>query len=790
MIFHFLSLRQKLIMGFGIIVVLLIGVLGYTYINYDKQVAAVSDNLNTHDVIRESDAILVSLLNMETGARGYAIAGKEEFLEPYYQGLSDFDLHYDRILSLLSDRPAQLTKLEALREGYKRWFDWETNVLIASRRSAVLGLGNMDDVIVTVRTDQGKKEMDHLRSILADINHEEEIVLQSRNAKMSSAEARTGMVMSFGGLLAVLLAIIISFITSYSVSKPLRTVITAIERITVENYQEPIRLRTDKALAVLIGHFNRMQAAIQWREHELKRKNEALKIRMAEVDEANRLKSQFLATMSHELRTPLNSIIGFTGRVLKKSQDVLPDVQKENLEIVKEEAQHLLELINSLLDYSKMEAGKMEIHLESLNLLKVLEEVQSMTKTLMEAKNMSFVLASYNLVQVHVVTDRMKLKQILINLISNAFKYSEKGTVQVRIKRKFGFLVIDVIDEGIGIEPENLDNIFDEFRQVDGSYTRKVGGTGLGLSITRKLVHILGGRISVSSRPGIGSRFRVVMHAVRDLETELSTERLQKSHGSAKKRIVCVDDDQNVQKLYRQTLEEHGYEILSLDGRENVVRAIEEFKPEVVILDIMLPYKDGWELLTEIKKHPQTYHIPVIMASVLSESNLAYRMKADDYLIKPMSQEELIGAISRILSNREGIEVLLADDDENFLYLMGQFLKEEEISYRLARDGLEVLDQMISHKPDIVILDLIMPKLDGFGVIEAIRSDKRIRDTPVVVVTSKDLTQIEKAFLAERSGIVIQKSGALIDQVMQMLVKRIKEKSYEPQNTDRGGPSS
>jgi DNA-binding response OmpR family regulator/nitrogen-specific signal transduction histidine kinase len=521
-----------------------------------------------------------------------------------------------------------------------------------------------------------------------------------------------------------------------------------------------------------------MQEAILLREEELNKKNEVLKSQMAEVNEANRLKSQFLANMSHELRTPLNSIIGFTTRVIKKSGDSLPPVQKENLVIVKDEAQHLLELINSLLDYSKIEAGKMEIHIDSFNLVKVIDEVYLMTKTLAEEKPIKYSQKLFDNENVLIGSDRIKIKQILINLLSNAFKYSDKGEVTVILDKEDNFYCLKVKDEGIGIPEENLSDIFDEFRQVDGTYTRKVGGTGLGLSITRKLIEMLGGKIQVESTLGKGSCFTLYLPVNFDEKKEedegINIGLRAREH---KKLILSVDDDLNVQRLYKQYLNDHGFDVVKLDGSEDVVEKVKEILPDVILLDIMLPNKDGWEILTELKNTKETRNIPVIMASVLSERNLAYRMKADEYLIKPVTQEELVETIYKTTSKEDGIEVLIADDDENFLNLMGQFLREEKIPYTLARDGEEALKKMLDRKPDILILDIMMPKKDGFTVLEEVRKAETIKDTPVIVVTSKDLTISEKHELHKRSSMVIQKSGTLIENVMEVLLKKIKEKS-------------
>ena len=779
------KIRQKLYLGFGIIVLIMLVLLGYTYMNFKKESQAVGTNLFSYEVLRESDGLLTSLLNMETGARGYAITGADKFLEPFNTGKADFELHFKEIKRLVSENQEQQINLVNLQKNYLIWFDFEYGQLVKRRQDVVAGKAKIEDVIALVQSDKGKNEMDNLRGILTDINKEEQRLLDIRSKNLKAAENSTYLFISIGGLIAILLAILISAFTSLSITKPIKMLIGAIGNITENNYQQPILLKSDKDLSVLIKYFNQMQHAIQIREEELRKKNNALKVQMTEASEANKLKSQFLANMSHELRTPLNSIIGFTTRVIKNSGDKLPEVQLENLKIVKEEANHLLDLINSLLDYSKIEVGKMEVHPEAFNLVKVIDEVNTMTKTLMEGKPVKYEQEFYSEENIPIVSDRIKIKQILINLLSNAIKYSEKGTIRLSLEKIKSYYCIKVEDEGLGIAHENIDNIFDEFRQIDGSYTRKVGGTGLGLSITKKFVTMLGGKIEVTSILGVGSCFTVY------LPTELLTTKVDdlalceedKASVHTKIKVVCVDDDPNVQRLYKQYLNEQGFETIALNGKEDVVAKIIEIEPDVVLLDIMLPNKDGWEILAELKNSSKTKRVPIIMASVLSEKNLAFRMKADEYLIKPVSQEELIDTILRIISKKNCIEVLVADDDENFLNLMGQYLSEESMNYRLAKDGVDALELMKKKKPDLVILDIMMPKKDGFTVIDEIQKNSEWKGIPIIVVTAKDLTNKEKEQLQERTNMVIQKSGTHIENVMEMILKRIKEKVNVDKNS-------
>lgn len=772
-----LKLGHKLLMGFGIVIALMVFILIYTYINYDNQTKAVDDNLSSAEIIQEADEILLSLLNMETGARGYAITGSEDFLDPFYKGENDYIDHYAHLEKLIKDKKYEVEYLKILNEKYLRWLDWETTQVINNRTKVNEGTLSMEELVDIVNSQIGKSEMDSIRNIVNKLIDEEKETQEIRYQTLIDAEQKTGYVMTFGGFLTALLSIAISLFTALSISRPVKLLIAATNNIKEQKYQDQLKLTGDKDINLLINGFNEMQEMIKSRENELNIKNNALKAQMAEVNEANKLKSQFLANMSHELRTPLNSIIGFTNRVIKKSGETLPVTQLENLTIVRDEANHLLELINGILDYSKIEAGKMEIHAENFNLLKVAEEVYQMTKTLAETQNIGYKQVAFTDTEIPIFSDRMKVKQILINLLSNAFKYSESGTVTFSVGKKESNYYIRVKDEGVGISREDLSHIFDEFRQVDGTYTRKVGGTGLGLSITKKFVEMLGGEIKVCSTVGKGSCFTVILPENIEHKAENLTENDDDMMNAGdRKTIVCVDDDPNIQRLYRQYLNDYEFKTIALNGQENVVEKIKEIRPDAILLDIMLPTKDGWEILSELKDNVDTRNIPVIMASVLSEKKLAFRMKADEYLIKPVTQDELLDTIMRTISKKRGIDVLVGDDDENFLNLIGQFLEEEGIPYRLAKDGDAVLKEMQFKKPDILILDIMMPKKDGFTVIEEVRSKEEIKDTPIIVVTAKDLTNKEKEELHERTSIVIQKSAVMMDTVMENLVRRIKEK--------------
>lgn len=573
-------------------------------------------------------------------------------------------------------------------------------------------------------------------------------------------------------IVVLFVGIIMSYLLSKRIIRPINSLILATKKIIAGDYKETIKVKTDSELDILVNSFNKMQSIIKDREDELQKKNEALKIKTMQAIEANRLKGNFLANMSHELRTPLNSIIGFTTRVIKKNGDVLPEVDMENLKIVKDESYHLLSLINTLLDYSKLEAGKMTIHYEEFILEELISEVSKMISCLIEGKNLEYKVAWQCEESSVIVSDRIKVKQILINLLSNACKYSERGTITLSISIKENNYIINVQDEGIGIDEENIDKIFDEFRQVDGSYVRKIGGTGLGLSITKRFVELLGGKISVKSTKDLGSTFTVKL-PMKQIEKNYDFEG---SEGLNTKKIICVDDDLNVQRLYKQYLNDHGYEVITLTGEEEVTKIIEDVNPDIVILDIMLPNMDGWEILSELKSNPKTKKIPIVMASVLNEKNLAFKMHADDYLVKPITQEELISSIVNFVPDKDNLDIIVADDDENYIKLVSQFLEEEGFSYRVAANGEETLELIKERKPNILLLDVMMPKKDGLEVMQEISKVKEWNDISIIIVTAKNLSIDENNFIKKSTNTIIEKSGKNIDEVIKNLMNTMKDK--------------
>ena len=401
--------------------------------------------------------------------------------------------------------------------------------------------------------------------------------------------------------------------------------------------------------------------------NDLKEQAEELEKQKEKAEESTRIKSQFLASMSHELRTPMNSILGLTELILEKAN--LEDKNRERLEVVLNSGKRLMNLINDILDLSKIEAGKMEIRYEDVILDEVIEEVSASVTPLVNKKNIGFQVVRNIDTRMLINTDRGKVTQVLINLLGNAVKFTDEGSVVLRISTEDNLLNFEVVDTGIGISEEDKNLIFEEFRQADGSTTRKYGGTGLGLAISKKISDLLGGSISVNSRINEGSTFtfsiplKFVDTKVPELQGKIDVRTLIKNR---KNPILVIDDDEEVRYTIGQYLLSKGYEVLfAEDGDKGLQMAIEN-QPFAITLDVMLPGKDGWSVLKELKGDARTKDIPVIMVSIIGDKNIGYELGAFEYFIKPISSEKLLSAFSKLenLANKPIQKIVVVDDDE------------------------------------------------------------------------------------------------------------------------------
>jgi len=604
-------------------------------------------------------------------------------------------------------------------------------------------------------------------------------------------------------ILAIIVTAIAVTILLRRVTRPLHQLVDATKAISSGDLSTEIAVRSEDEVGLLGSSFNQMardlranidekdryagelaklnvelEDKVRARTGELEATNRELQMANLKIREADRLKSEFLANMSHELRTPMNAIIGFTKLVRRKSADLLPLRQRENLEKVEISANQLLTLINDILDLSKIEAGKMSVNIMPIELAPLVDTCFATVESIVKGEKVQlFKEVPDDLPEV--LSDQDKLKQIIINLLSNALKFTKEGEVKLSAAVEDASLRIAVSDTGIGISSDALAYIFDEFRQVDGSSTREHGGTGLGLSITKKLTHLLGGTIDVSSVEGEGSTFTVTLPlAKRDEEAPAEALRPDEETRASvemkgKKVLLAIDDDPNVLILLKQNLEDEGYYVVGALNADEGIRKAKEIHPFAVTLDILMPQKDGWGVLSDLKADPATRDIPIIVLSIIDNKELGFSLGAFDYLVKPFDKEAIMAALQRIPASAK--RVLVVDDEPAAVDLLTQILQDEGYEVKGTYSGEEALRALDAAPQDIILLDLLMPEMDGFEVIQRVKANPRWRDIPIIVVTAKDLTDSDWGFLHRSVDRIIQKSGLARESLMKEVQSLLRE---------------
>jgi CheY-like chemotaxis protein/signal transduction histidine kinase len=516
---------------------------------------------------------------------------------------------------------------------------------------------------------------------------------------------------------------------------------------------------------------------------ELARSKKIEEERAREIEAAARLKSEFLANFSHEIRTPLNAITGYCDLLIRDEGTRLTPHGRRDLSVIKANARTLLALINDILDLSKIEAGRAEVVKEVVPLPELAEECLASVRELLKGKEV--VLASEITVG-PVFTDPLKLRQVLLNLLSNAAKFTDAGEIVLTAEAQGSTLLLSIEDTGSGIPDDQLPFIFDKFRQVDGSSRRKIGGTGLGLAIVKEVVHLLGGTVNATSMVGRGSKFTVALpgaiDAVATQRSGLSIPGLPVLSGDGPFSVLIIDDDPMVQHLVRGQLETEQFRVVSAnDGIEGLTLA-REIRPSVIILDIHLPRLDGWTVLAELKSDPVLSQIPVIMMSVEEQRARGYSFGACEYLVKPVEPDRLVSVVRRAISPSAG-DVLIVDDDDQTREVVSRHLRRAGYSTVEARDGEEALLRARVLTPGLMILDLLMPGVDGFDVLRTIRSEGM--RMPVVVLTGKVLLPDEERILRDGLARIVHKGGTALDNVVReakqlLLAKRVVERGRLP----------
>jgi len=577
---------------------------------------------------------------------------------------------------------------------------------------------------------------------------------------------------------AVLLSIALTYWIGRAISKPITQMVAVMSTIAGGNssVQVPGTDRRDEIgdMAMAVEVFSNVTKELRDREQSLIESR-------AQAQMASQHKSQFLANMSHELRTPLNAIIGITEMLHDDAVDLKRDDELESLERVLRAGRHLLALINDILDLSKIEAGKMDLTLESVQLQPLVEEVASTMRPI-ACKNGNVIEVTCAPDLGMALADPMRLRQALLNLASNAAKFTENGSIRIGGSRVHSagveWIKLDVTDTGIGMTPAQVERLFQEFVQADASTTRKYGGTGLGLAISQRFCRMMGGDITVESSVGRGSVFSIRIPAAgaegaRPIARPPRAEHAQRLDAAvAEAPVLVIDDDPTVRQLMVRYLEREGFVVVTADNGITGLALARELHPSAITLDVMMPELNGWTVLSALKGDPALSDIPVVLVSIVDDKQRGYMLGATEYLVKPVDRDKLVTTL-RALCGIEAGRLLLVEDDEVARPVITQTMEREGWTVSQAANGRIALERLSGTRPDAIVLDLMMPEMDGFEFLVELRERQECNDIPVIVVTALDLSAADHARLNGQVERIIQKSGQGQDQLLQEVVASV-----------------